>query len=202
MKSITQIKFLSENYSTLQGLRSVPVGACLLSVSLWANSIHGPARDITLPITFALGSALLLLIIDRYYKRTFGEVKRTLAKRRVEWIVTAAGVILVLFAFWADNISKLPISFTGLVFAAMFLLGNGEQISPLNNFSITKLSLSIGMLLLSILPILGLNWWNMVGIKSFLLAVTTLVGVFMIAEGFIWHIFLLNSLPATEAANE
>src|ERR1035437_4319966 len=100
MKSITQTKFLSENYSTLHGLRVVPVGLCLFLVSLWADISHYPVKNLSLPIVFVFGSGLLFIAIDQYYKRTFGVVKPTFASRRAQWIRQLIGVTLAVVAYW------------------------------------------------------------------------------------------------------
>src|SRR3990172_5348595 len=102
MKSNSQTKFISENYSALHGLNAVPLGLGLFLTSLWANMVQYPIKNFSLPIVVVLGSLLLSLAVDQYYKNIFGEVKPILAKRRLYWIAQCVCGLLGIVAFWAD----------------------------------------------------------------------------------------------------
>lgn len=200
MKSIDQTRFLATNYLSLQGLRSIPLGLCFLLTCLWANSLFGiGAKDFTLPIVFVLGAALIYVLIDEYYKRTFGEVKRTLSARRMELILTIVLGTLAIGAFWVNISFELPFTPLGLVFAVVFLVDYPKANFPLNKLSVIKLVFSTCLVMLSILPLYsGIHWWNAFGIKSALLGISILFSVLAIAAGVIWHIYFINSLPAAE----
>ena len=203
MESITQTEFLSKNYSTLHGLKGVPIGLCLLLTSYWANISHYPVKNISLPIVFALGSLLLFIAIEQYYKRTFGEVKQTFASRRTQRIEQFILGTLALVAFWIDVTFNLPVIFVGLLFAAGFLFDKPRVTLPLNKFSTLKLILSICMILASISPLyLGANWWNTIGVRAPIIGVTMLGGLLGVIQGTIWHIFFVTSLPTAEVKDE
>ena len=203
MKSIAQTKFLSENYSTLHGLKAVPIGLCLFLISFWANISHYPVKNFSLPIVFALVSLLLFIAIDQYYKRTFGEVKPTFASRRTYWIGQLIGGTLAVVAFLMDVTFDLPVNFIGLLFASSFLVDKPKVTLPLNKFSTIKLILSICIILASISPLyLGANWWNTFGVRTTILGVTMLVGMLVVIQGVIWHIIFVKSLPTIEAKDE
>jgi hypothetical protein len=204
MKSITETRFLATYYSSLQGLRLVPFGLLLLLVSVWANSLYGViAKDFTLPIVFVFGAALLFIMIDQYYKRAFGDVKRTVTTRRVELVGTVIAGILAVGIFWVNNAFKLPITLLGFIFAAAFLVDNPKANFPLNKFSSIKLAFSICLIIVSILPLyLGADWWNIFGINSGVLGVSILEGILLIGAGVIWHMYFINSLPSTESKDE
>lgn len=203
MKSIAQVKFLSENYSTLHGLKGVPIGLCLLLTSFWANISHYPVKNFSLPIVFALGSLLLFIATDQYYKHTFGEVKPTFASRRTYWIEQLIGGTLAVLAFWTDITFDLPVNFIGLLFASSFLVVKPKVTLPLNKFSAINLIVSICIILASISPLyLGANWWNTFGVRTTILGVTMLVGMLVVIQGVIWHIIFIKSLPTIEANDE
>ena len=203
MKAISQIKFLATNYSSLQGLRSVPLGLLLLLICLWANNQHGPAKDFILPIVFFLGAVLLSITIDQYYKHTFGDIKRTLTTRRIELIEGVVGGTLALGVFWVNISFQLPFTPMGLVFAAAFLAADPKANFPFNKLSIIKLIFSICLVMLSISPLYsGVHWWSALGIKSALIGVTILFSMLIVAQGVIWHIFFVKSLPTREAKDE
>ena len=200
MKSISQTKFLSENYTLLHGLNAVPVGLILFLVSLWANVVQYPIKSFILPIVLVLVFLISSLAVDRYYKRTFGEVKPLLAKRRQYWIVQSICGFLGIAAFWADISFHLPVNFIGLLFAALFLLDKPTVKLPLNKFSAVRLIASICIIFVSIAPLFfGKNWWNILGIRTTMIGVTMFVGILVAIQGVIWHIFFVNSLPTKEA---
>jgi len=201
MKS--QTMFLSENYSALHGLNAVPVGLGLFLASLWANIVQYPIKKFTLPIVILLGVLLLAIAVGNYYKHTFGEVKPTLPRRRLYWIAQGVWGVLGLVAFWADVTFDLPINFIGLIFALAFLFDTPRVTFPLNNFSSVRLVLSICITLISIAPLyLGNSWWDMLGVRTTIIGVTMFVGVLIVLQGVIWHIFFVNSLPVEEGEDE
>ena len=203
MKSISQTKFLSENYTLLHGLNAVPVGLILFLVSFWANAVQYPIKNFTLPIVLMLVFLIATIAVDRYYKHTFGEVKPLLAKRRQYWIVQSVCGLLGIAAFWADISFHLPVNFIGLLFASLFLLDKPTVKLPLNKFSAVRLISSICIIFVSIAPLFfGKNWWNILGIRTTIIGVTMFVGILVAIQGVIWHIFFVNSLPTKEANDD
>jgi uncharacterized membrane protein len=203
MKTNSQTKFLSQNYSALHGLNAVPVGLGLFLASLWANVVQYPIKNFLFPIVLILGSLLLSLVVDQYYKNTFGEVKPASNRRRLFWIMQSVWGLLGLVAFLVDVTQNLPVSFIGLLFASMFLFDKPMISVPLNKFSAVRLVASICIILLSIAPLfLGKNWWNILGVRTTIIGVTMFVGVLIVLQGVIWHVFFVKSLPAKEAEDE
>jgi hypothetical protein len=205
MNDIKQIRFVATNFSNLQGLRSVPLGLCLVVICLWGNGQDGPARgnDFLVPVAGMVGMLILLFAIDRYYLRAFGRVQRTPESRRLEWLISVVGGILALGAFWLDVTIKLPVSLLGLVFAAG-LLADYIRITWLvkGRFLLYYPLGAILMAGVSILPLLGFsNWWQTCGLKSQMLGIIMTVGVFTIIASIWGHIFLGRTLPARMEKN-
>ncbi|RPI88007.1 MAG: hypothetical protein EHM41_02895 [Chloroflexi bacterium] len=197
MQNVKNIRFVATNFYNLQGLRAVPLGFLLLLVSLWANTLHGPARNFLVP-TLGLASALVVLfVIDRYYSHTFGRVERTPESRRFEWLFSVVGGILALGAFLLDVSYKLPVSMLGLVFSAG-LLADYIRITWLvkGHFLLYYPLGAILMAGVSVLPALGVsNWWYVFGIANQLIGITTVIAIFTMIAGIWGHIFLVNALP-------
>ena len=203
MKANSQTKFLSENYSTLHGLKAVPIGLCLFLVSFWANIAHYPIKNFSLPIAFMLGALLFTMAIDQYYKSTFGKVKPMYARRLVYWIAQCVWGLLGLIAFWVDVTFSLPVSFVGLIFVSVFLFDKPKVALPLNKFSTIKFVSAICIIFVSLSPLfLGKDWWHIFGVRATILGITMLVGMLLVIQGMIWHIFFVKSLPASEAEDE
>jgi len=203
MKTNSQTKFLSENYSALHGLIAVPLGLGLFLVSLWANVVQYPIKNFLLPIILGLGSLILSFVIDKYYKNTFGEVKPTSTGRRLYWIMQSVWGLFGIVAFWIDLTLNLPISFIGLLFASIFLFDKPMVSVPLNRFSAVRLVAAICIILVSIAPLfLRKNWWNILEVRTTIIGVTMFVGVLIVLQGVIWHFFFVKSLPVKEAEDE
>ena len=158
MQDIQKIRFLTLNYSKLQGLKGFPIGLLLLLTVLWENVQHGPARNITLPLLFTLGSAILYWWIDRYYKIHYGRVESTSSQKRVDYFTAMLGGIAGLVAFYIDTSAHLPVSMVGLVFAAAILF-EYLRICRLgkNAYSLWQMVISFTIVLgANLLPLLGL----------------------------------------------
>lgn len=202
MQSLKHTRFLTKNYSNLQGLRAIPSGLCILLVSLWANIQHGPARDLTLPILGAVACLILFLVIDRYYNRVFGKVKRIYS--HAELLFSGLSCLMALAAFIIDSDLglNLPFSTLGLVFAAVVLGSSVWYWVQAKTLLVSNLLLGVLIAILSVLPVFGVSdWWNTIGIKHFLLAMTMLFGIYIIIGGIVGHIYFIRSLPAMPEPN-
>ena len=198
MYTVNRIRFVATNFYNLQGLRAVPLGLCMLLLSLWANRLHGPARDFLIPIAAMVGTIIVLFLIDRFYLHTFGRVQRTSESRQLEWLFSMIGAVLALTAFWLDVSFKLPVSLLGLVFAAS-LMADYLRITWLvkGRFLLYYPLGAVLMAGLSILQWLGVpHWWLALGIKHQLLGIVMAVGMFTMIAGIWGHIFLSRTLPS------
>lgn len=198
MNDVKEIRFVATNFSNLQGLRAVPISLYLVVICLWANGIHGPARDFLVPSLGLAITAFLLFAIDRYYRITYGHVQRTPDSRHLEWLVCAIGGVVALGAFWLDNYIKLPVSLVGLAFS-ISLLADYIRITWLVKGRFL-LYYPIGAILLavvSVLPLLGVsNWWQAFGIRNQLLGISIAFGIYATIAGVWGHIFLVRTLSS------
>jgi hypothetical protein len=199
MQNIHKTRFIAANYSNLQGLKGVPIGLLLLLVIIWANRQTGRATDLTLPILFAAGTAVLTWAIYRYYQTRFGQTERTPRQKRLELILGIVGGIFGLGAFVLDTILHLPISLIGLVFAAAVLVeylrmqwyAPGRYMLPGTLVTFTF------MVVVSILPLFGFgNWWLLLGLRAQVFGVLAVVGAVAIVYGLLGHWFFMRQLPA------
>jgi hypothetical protein len=203
MQDLKEIRFVATNFSNLQGLRTVPIGLCLVLVCYWANGIHGPARNFLVPILGLVGSLILLFAIDRYYLHAFGRVQRTPESLRLEWMVGIVFGILALGAFCLDISFKMPVSLLGLVFSAG-LLADYIRITWLvqGRFLLYYPLGAVLMAGVSILQLLGVsNWWQACGLRSQLLGISMAIGIFTVIAGIWGHIFLVSTLPSQVETN-
>jgi hypothetical protein len=203
---LSQIQFVTANYSRLQGLRAVPVGILAVFVSVWTLYNQGPTANLNVPILVAIMTALLYWLTDRYYNQTFGQVQRTSRQRTIEIVASIGFGALGLVAFALDTSGLLPISTVGLVFALSFL----EYFSRANPADWKKIFTrfpenvvaAILIVILSLLPIFGIFWWNALGIKSQVIGILLIVGAVIIVTGIWGHVRLVRALSVVETRSD
>ncbi len=87
MKELDQIRMITVKYSTLQGLKMVPLGLLLTVISLWGNYGTGTwRRAVIFPGTCVVVAFVLYLLASWYYARYYGTVRPTAAMRRSQVI--------------------------------------------------------------------------------------------------------------------
>ena len=200
---LSQIRFVTANYSRLQGLREVPVGMLIVFVSVWAIYNHGPSANLTAPFLAVFVAALLYWLTDLYYNRTFGRVKQTRHQRNREIIVSILFSVLALLAFWLDTAIEIPFCALGLVFAAALFENFWRATESVRSEAIAlfpeNLAAAILILVISILPLFGIFWWQVFGLKSQVVSVVMVIGIVIVLAGIWGHLRILRALPMMEA---
>ncbi|RJP46953.1 MAG: hypothetical protein C4583_17820 [Anaerolineaceae bacterium] len=198
-----QIKFFASNYSRLQGLRLVPVGLLSLFVATWSNTRQGQLDG---PLTALLVTILLYWLIDRYYNRVFGQVKQTPSQRKRETITSIAFGALALLAFALDTAEIIPVCALGLVFAAALFADFWHATRSVRKEAFAtfpeNFAASILILIVSILPLFGITWWEGWGIKSQVTGVFVIVGIVIFLTGIWGHIRITRDLSTVEAKTD
>ena len=202
MNDLDRIRTITLKFSTLQGLKMVPLGLLLTVVSLWANSGTGPRRDFLFPGACVVAAFFLYLLISRYYASVYGTVKPTAAMRRSEVIRGLVGGIVALAAFLADVTYKLPVSFIGLVLGSASLAEN-LWLSRQTRVRVEPVIIGVTVLIivLSLLPLAGVNWWQPIGIRARLVGICVITGILFVALGIWEHARLVKLLPLPKEAN-
>ncbi len=207
MPDLEKIRFLTVNYSRLQGLKAVPSGILLLLVVLWTNGQKGPSRDLTLPLLWLFIGVVLYGGIDWYYRRTYGRVEPA---RRALWadvILATVFSAVAIAAFATDMEFKMPVSIFALVLAAGLLSDyfrmlrlagvKSPAIFPAGLLCIAEMALS------AFLPLLGEPAFAAIGFRSPLFLVYAVDGIITVVYGIAGHIYLVRSmLPAGEVRHE
>ncbi|MBN1537743.1 MAG: hypothetical protein JW908_13480 [Anaerolineales bacterium] len=197
MESLEHTRFITLNYPNLQGLRTIPLGLLLMGLTIWANRQHGPASDLTLPITATLVCLAIYVFISQYYDRTYGKVKRIITHS--ELLISASGAILALTAFILDTRNVIEVSLLGLVFALAFVFTGFWYWRPVKLLLSINVIIALVLAVFSIFPLTGeQEWWRLIGCKSSLLAFTFLYGLSCLICGVIAHVYFVRSLPKTQ----
>lgn len=193
---IRRIRFIAANYSRLQGLRILPIGLLLFAVTFWTTLQRGPApRPILIPLILSASAAGLYVLIDRYYKKVFGQVVQA-PRGHLDWIVSIGGAAAGLGALFVDMNFHLPFSALGLVIAIAFL------VDYLMLVRITEVwympfwpAFSLFVAIFSLLPLFGLTgWWRMIGVQTQLLGVLLASGLVMLIASVASHLYFTQVL--------
>jgi hypothetical protein len=199
MSDLEKIRFITLNYSRLQGLKAVPPGLLLILVLLWTNAQKGRARDLTLPIAWLFVCVLLYALIDWYYHGTFGRVEQTGPSLIVDVVLATALGGVALGAEILDGKSWIPISIFPLVFALGLMLDYVRmcRLAGVKHLTIFPAGLAfIGLIALSaFLPLLGAGTLKEFGFRSPLFLVYAVDGILIVLFGLAGHLFLVRSMP-------
>jgi hypothetical protein len=195
----SQIQFIAANYSRLQGLRMVPVGAVVLFVAIWINARQG---DLGGPILAIAGAILLYWLTDRYYTRVFGRVIPTPLQLRRELAVSVTFSVLAMLAFMLDTAEVLPISALGLIFAGALFVDFWVATRSVRDDAIAlfpeNFVAALVILILSLLPVFGISWWESIGFGSQVNGILAMDGLVLIVAGIWGHIRVTRDLSAGE----
>ena len=74
---LKRLKYVTENFSTLQGLRTAVLGVTVLLIKFRSNSLFvgGWLKTLTMPVVIICGVAYLRFL-PKYYERLFGRVEQ------------------------------------------------------------------------------------------------------------------------------
>jgi len=180
----------------------VPLGLLLSILSLWSSAQTGPAKSILFPLSCSLVFVYLYWVVHRFYIRIFGTVMLTNKQKMIEGVRGLIIGAVALAAFWIDVSLQPTFSVLGLVFAGSFL-AEYVRITRQTNERLLLFypAAALFLMLLSVLPTFGINWWNPLGIKALILGVCTVAELLIAVLGVLVHISLENLLLHTMEPN-
>ena len=206
MTDLRKIRFITANYSILQGLKYVPVGMFVFYAFVFDNAQIGKeTRDLTVPCLITPIFFVLYLVIHFYYQKTFGRVEQT-ARYRGKDIVLLLGIAVIAWAAFAvDTMKWIPVSLFALYMALMLLLSQAGMVRQAGgqNLAIFPAGLvCIAFIFLSaFLPLLGEKATEMAGFHSGITLAGAVVGILYALYGLLEHLFLVRSLASASGVN-
>ncbi len=195
--NIQRVRYLTENYGRLQGLRAVPIGLFVLFAAVWSNFWSG---ELGLSFVILVLATVGYIIIDRYYAAGFGKVTPTRSQRIREAAIGILFMVLGLVSFALDSAKILPIDSLGLVFAAGILADFSQVMSPSNELRKHPEAIASAAVIavISLLPLTGWAWWKGLGMHASINGVLLIAGLMLIATGLVSHFRLRNVLQTLE----
>jgi hypothetical protein len=193
---IRRIRFIAANYSRLQGLRILPIGLLLFAVTFWTTLQRGPApRPILIPLILSVSAVGLYVLIDRYYKKAFGQVIQA-PRGHLDWIASIGGAAAGLGGCLVDTNFHLPFSTTGLVIAIAFLVDYLMLVHIIEVWYMPFWPVfSLFIAIFSLLPLFGLpEWWGMIGVQTQLLGVLMVSGLVMLIASVASHLYFTQAI--------
>lgn len=141
---LQQIRYVTQNYSNLQGLRLIPLGLWLLIVGL---------VTIEFAIPLLLAAVVLTWLIGIYYKRQFGQVHSMTSPTWKSYLLGLLVLAVLIAVAVMDWYLELPVSLLGLTMAiGLFLV----WIQPAYRPRLHYLVVAILVAAMSLLPPLGI----------------------------------------------
>jgi hypothetical protein len=192
-ENLEQIRYLAANYSRLQGLRSVPVGIFVALTGIWVALPAGQDGDLAVPLLLMLAGAVAYFLVDRYYARSFGQVYASSKNRMRETVFSLLFGLLAFGAFLLDSAEIMPINAFGLVFGIGLFLDTARPAFSWKETPESFVMLGL-MVIASLIPGLGLAWWQWFGIQVPLAGMLLLAGILIMATGIIGHLRLSRTL--------
>jgi hypothetical protein len=204
MSELDRIRFVTANYSRLQGLKIVPPGLLLFLIALWTNAEASPSRDLALPILLMVAGIIVYPLIDRYYRRNYGRVDQN---RNEFWLDVLFSTIvsgLAIAAVFIDMAGKLPVSFFALLFMVSLIVDYMWMLrrSKAQSWRIFPSALAVIILIgvTSLFPLLGREAWEGLGFRSPIFIVYAVDGLLIVLYGLIGHFKLGVSLAGPKEA--
>jgi hypothetical protein len=205
MTDLQKIRFITANYSRLQGLKAVPTGLLLFLVSLWTNSQTGKARDLTLPLLWFAAAIGLYALIDWYYRKAIGRVEQPQRSVWADVVFSMVGAALVLGAFAVDMKAFIPVSVFAFVFALELLLDYVRMTRLAGAGTLTgfppALFCAVSIALSGFLPLLGEKAIVLLGFRSPIFLVFAVDGILIVLYGLAGHFFLVRSISSLREAD-
>lgn len=200
MDNPKKVQFLVAHYPMLQGLKLVPIGLLCIYLPIWGKISGGPLSRFLIASMYTGMMVGSIYLIGEWYKRTFGNIRPTLHERLVNVLITVIAGALGGVVFWLDYYALHLSGFLiGLLFAASLV---GDYIRALIAIGERNIwffpappILAIVMALSSLLPLIGVQWWQPLGLRSSWSGVFVMMGLLQIVLGISSHFYLIRSLP-------
>jgi hypothetical protein len=182
--NLKQIRYVTQNYSSLQGLKLLPLGLWLLFISLFTSELRWVISTLLLAI-------VLTWLVGIYYNRQFGQV-RSLSSPSWKFVLVGLLALALLAASAAiDHYVVLPVSLLGLTIAM------GLIVSWLQPAYRPRLHYPVMALLIagtSVLPLLGIAPGNPTLYPIAVLYMSMML--FLLIGGLFDHLLLVRAFKA------
>jgi hypothetical protein len=204
MTDLQKIRFITANFSALQGLKHIPIGLFMAYAAVFDDAQTGrAARDLTVPCLLTPVFILLYAIIHVYYRRNFGRVESSRPPRAMDAVILLGFLAIAWGAFAVDTLERVPVSFFAIFFALVLFLGQWGMVRQSGGkypVAVPAGWICIALVFLSaFLPLLGGKAAGVFGFHSAFTLVSVGVGFLFALYGFFDHLFLVRAMaPAAE----
>lgn len=189
MQEYERVRYVTESFGSLQGLRSVLVGVVFLAAAqsqVWSSS----GWSLVLLSTGLVGALVLWPLVNRYYERAFGSVRPSSSGRlHSSWPIRVVGALTFVVLASVEILVKPTVSLLAIGMA-LSLLALWWSERPFKNyfFIVSVLLLGVAMLpLTGLLPSERSPSFNAAMVLG-------LTGVIMIVGGILDHQALVRNI--------
>ncbi len=206
MDPLRRIRFVTANFSALQGLTLVPIGLFLMYAYAFDDAQIGRAnRDLTVPCLLLPLTVLAVGLIRLYYARTFGRVQSEKRAEAKDLAVILGFLAVGWGAFAVDSLKSISVSLFAFFLALVLLLAHVNMArkadsNPLKVFPAGLVCIGL-VFLAGFLPLAGSSAANVFGLHSAFSLAGAAVGGLYALYGVMSHLFLVRSLPSARSEN-
>ena len=187
-----RLRFLTENYTQLQGLRLIPIGLMFVGLGLFWNP---GVSKLTLSVIVAVALAGVVLI-GRYYSRRFGRVRRRWSSHLRDGVVVGLFLAAFFGGVWLDRHLVVPVSVSSLAVAGLFYYIHGCSGGHRRHYAV----LAWCFVVLGLVPLSGLIESSRIfagGSLGF-----WIMGAAYLLIGTLDHLLLVRSLGPAQAGED
>jgi hypothetical protein len=180
MMDTMELAAVAGRYHALRGLLMVPAGVLLIGAGVFNM---GSASTAPYFVVVVVLSCIGYLLVDRYYRTTFGAVRATTGATVRVVVHTIAGAVLIGIGITIDGQLDLPITAYGLAFAISLLVYYRVLVGLRLDHWLVLGALAV----LSVIPV-----WGRLDDKASMAMV--LIGTTTIVLGLLDHRDLMNTM--------
>lgn len=202
IRDLERVRYVTENYEQLQGLRNVPLGLMLLfsgALTLFPSSLSsfGPVVSeafFYLLFIVLIATVLLYFVIGNYYERKFGWVQTfSLNGKQITAVTT---LIIVLLVVGSVNLMfRPPIHMIWLVWGLSVMAVHWRE----RRFRTHYVVIGVLIICVSFLPLLGITSVSLSyeagGLMAFL-------GILFVVGGTFDHLLLVRTMKYLPEEND
>ena len=194
VRDLERVRYVTENYEQLQGLRNIPLGLILLALGAFMlSSARLPPFSPVASDVFFYGSFALLIVaislyfvIGNYYERRFGWV-HTFSMNRKQVVAAITGITVLLVIGSVNLVFQPPIHMIWLVWGISLTAVYWRE----RRFRIHYVAIGVLVSVLSFTPLLSISRtelsYDAGGLMLFF-------GILLVVGGFFDHLLLVRTM--------
>lgn len=202
IRDLERVRYVTENYEQLQGLRNVPLGFVVLALGVFMLSsaslppFSPVASDVFFYGSFALLAVAFLLyfVIGNYYERRFGWVHTSSIKRK-QVVSAITGITVLILIGIVNLVFQPPIHMIWLFWGLALTVIYWRE----RRFRMHYIAIGLLVSALSFMPLLDISRTEPIHDAGGLIL---FLGILFVVGGFLDHLLLVRTMKTLPEADD